>query len=294
MTATVHHTLAGPRLMRVGLVGFRGVGQQIAIRLLRGDIPEITLVASNLFLSGGGLVDGWTAPSLRHEHAGGLADWKQMDIVAFLKTGRTAQTTSFGPMNDVVVDSMQYMSDADLKAIGKYLITLKPRNSNAPAFIYDNTIAASFYAGRVVSRGAQLYLDRCAACHRANGTGYGSAFPSLAGNPVLQTEDGTSAINIILSGGSQPATAQAPSRLTMAPYASCSMTSKLQISPPSYRLAGAIAAPPCRRRTSLRSGKSPSRSCLQISPRCKQTLATLLLRTESGQLNEQIRHLPGQ
>jgi gluconate 2-dehydrogenase alpha chain len=40
----------------------------------------------------------------------------------------------------------------------------------------------------------------------------------LAGNPLLQTEDATSAINIVLSGSTLPATKTAPSAITMAPY----------------------------------------------------------------------------
>ena len=43
-------------------------------------------------------------------------------------------------------------------------------------------------------------------------------FPPLAGNPLLQTEDATSAINIVLSGSTLPATKTAPSAITMAPY----------------------------------------------------------------------------
>jgi hypothetical protein len=43
-------------------------------------------------------------------------------------------------------------------------------------------------------------------------------FPPLAGNPLLQTTDATSAINIVLSGSTVPATKTAPSAFTMAPY----------------------------------------------------------------------------
>jgi len=71
----------------------------------------------------------------------------------------------------------------------------------------------------VPSAGAQVYLDRCAACHKSNGKGNGKAFPALAGNAVLQTGDPTSAIHIVLSGAAMPATRAAPSALTMAPYA---------------------------------------------------------------------------
>ena len=43
-------------------------------------------------------------------------------------------------------------------------------------------------------------------------------FPPLAGNPLLHTPDPKSAINIVLSGSTLPATKTAPSAFTMAPY----------------------------------------------------------------------------
>lgn len=173
-----------------------------------------------VYLSGGGAIDGWIAPSLRNEHGGGLANWSADELVQFLKTGKTARTAAFGAMNDVIVDSMQYMNDADLHAIAAYLKSLGPYDGKAPAFAYDAHLAKALYEGQAASPGARLYLDRCAACHSSNGKGYGKAFPALAGNPILQTSNPTSAIHIVLSGGAQPGTRAAPSALTMAPYAS--------------------------------------------------------------------------
>ncbi|WP_413458186.1 cytochrome c [Herbaspirillum huttiense] len=174
--------------------------------------------SSRLYLSGGQVVDGWSVPSLRNEHGGGIAGWSQADLVDFLRTGRNQYTASFGAMNDVIEHSMQYMTDADLNAMSRYLLSLAPRNGAEP-YRYDEATATAAYEGRPQTTGAALYLDRCAACHRSNGTGYGKAFPALAGNPVLQTQDATSAIRIILQGGRQPSTDAATAGLVMAPYA---------------------------------------------------------------------------
>lgn len=174
----------------------------------------------SLYLAGGGAIDGWIVPSLRNEHGGGLADWSQKDIVQFLKTGKTAKTASFGAMNDVIVDSMQYMDDKDLNSIAMYLKSLAPHNTAAQPYAYDDRISKVLAVQEVPNAGAQIYLDRCAACHRSNGTGGGVAFPSLAGNPVLQTSNPTSAIHIVLAGGRQPATKTSPSAITMGPFAS--------------------------------------------------------------------------
>jgi len=60
-----------------------------------------------------------------------------------------------------------------------------------------------------------VYLANCDVCHAANGKGYAQAFPALAGNPVVQGEDPTSLINIVLGGARRPVTAGAPSALVM-------------------------------------------------------------------------------
>ncbi|WP_176059308.1 cytochrome c [Paraburkholderia sp. BCC1876] len=175
--------------------------------------------ANPVFLAGGQSVDGWIAPSLRNEHGDGLAAMPAAEIVAFLRSGRNAHAASFGAMNDVVANSMQHMSEADLTSIAAYLKSLPPHKQDAPPYRYDATVATQLYHGQVPNAGAQIYLDRCAGCHRSDGKGNGKAFPALAGNPVLQTNDPTSAIHIVLTGGSMPPTRSAPSALAMGPYA---------------------------------------------------------------------------
>lgn len=197
------------------------LGHCSACHTARGvALQEKALTASDgpQFLAGGQVLDGWTAPSLRNENGDGLAGWSEQDIAEFLKTGRTAHTAAFGGMSEVVTDSTQYMSDDDLHAVAVFLKSLGASN-NAQAYQYDTTVAQQLFNGQPGSPTAQLFLDRCAACHRANGTGFGKAFPALAGNPVLQTQDPTSAIHIILSGSREPYTSTAPSMPTMAPYA---------------------------------------------------------------------------
>ena len=179
----------------------------------------MTNADGTVYLAGGGAIDGWIAPSLRNEHGGGLATWSEADIAEFLKSGRNQHTASFGAMNQVVIDSTQHLNDQDLHSIAAYLKSLTPHTDNAPAYSYDDTVSKELFSGQAKTAGAQIYIDRCAACHRSNGQGYAKAFPALAGNPVLQTQDPTSAIHIVLSGGAQPATRTAPSTLTMAPYA---------------------------------------------------------------------------
>ncbi len=170
------------------------------------------------FLAGGAAIDGWVPSSLRGEARTGLGAWSEADIVQFLKTGRNLRTAAFGGMTDVVVHSMQYMSDADLSAIARYLKTLPPRVEGETPYAYDDTVASRLRAGDAGKTGAAVYRDNCMACHRSDGRGYMRVFPALGGNPVVQGADPTSLIHVVLEGAALTGTQTAPSTFTMPPF----------------------------------------------------------------------------
>ncbi len=165
------------------------------------------------YLSGGTL-EGWRAANLRADAVSGLGSWSTEDITRFLKTGHNRRFAAFGSMVDVVQDSTQYLSDADLRAIAGYLQSLLANNKEKP-LDQDGGTAKMLLNGDVSRPGAQTYLDNCAACHRSDGQGYRDTFPQLAHNPALLSDDPSSLISIILNGSHTPATVGAPTGLTM-------------------------------------------------------------------------------
>ncbi|MFI7859458.1 c-type cytochrome [Pseudomonas promysalinigenes] len=167
------------------------------------------------FLAGSAPLEGWIAKNLRGDYKDGLGSWSEAQLVQFLKTGRSDRSAVFGGMSDVVEHSMQYMSDADLTAIARYLKTLPPSDPNDKPHVYDKQVADALWHGDDSKPGASVYIDNCAACHRTDGQGYTRVFPALAGNPVVQTADATSLIHVVLAGGTVPATHTAPSNFTM-------------------------------------------------------------------------------
>lgn len=167
------------------------------------------------FLSGSAPLEGWIAKNLRGDHKDGLGSWDEAQLVQFLKTGRSDRSAVFGGMSDVIEHSMQYMSPADLTAIARYLKSLPAVDPADKPHKYDPAVADALWNGDDSKRGAAVYIDNCAACHRTDSNGYKRVFPALAGNPVLQSEDPTSLIHIVLKGGTLPATHTAPSTFTM-------------------------------------------------------------------------------
>lgn len=182
--------------------------QELALTDLDGDD----------FLAGGGAIDGWVPSSLRGNPRTGIGAWSEDDIVQFLKSGRNLHTAAFGGMTDVVQHSTQYMTDADLLAMARYLKTLPPNDPKETSYAYDSASASKLQSGDASARGAAVYVDNCMACHRSDGRGYTRVFPALGGNPVVQGKDATSLIHVLLTGAALEGTKSAPSTFTMPPF----------------------------------------------------------------------------
>lgn len=172
------------------------------------------------YLAGGQVIDGWLAVNLRGNKADGLGNWSRQDIIDVLKTGRSERHAVVGtPMADVVRHSTQHLTDADLGAIAAYLKSLPPSADDPSSFAANPQTASALRAGINSTRGAELYVDNCAACHRSDAEGYARVFPNLAGNSTALAADPTTLIHLVLEGSEMPSTVHAPSNLGMPGFA---------------------------------------------------------------------------
>jgi mono/diheme cytochrome c family protein len=160
-------------------------------------------------LSGGMIpAQGWYAPALNAR-----GDWQQEHLAALLKTGTSARATVFGPMAEVVRESLQYLSDSDINAMAVYLKAL-PADARPAGFERDNGAEAAAF----LASGAKLYDKHCVDCHGASGAGQAPAYPPLAGNRALTMESAVNPIRIVLNGGFAPGTAGNPRPYSMPPF----------------------------------------------------------------------------
>lgn len=175
----------------------------------------LTDADGSAFLSGG-VVEGWLAKNLRGDAADGLGSWSKEDITAFLKSGRNGHSAAFGGMAQVVEESTQHLTDADLDAIAVYLKSLPPVNQDAAKpLAYDESAAQALRTGKDQGDGAMAFLNNCAACHRSTGKGYAETFPQLALSSTVNSADPASLIHIVLNGAQMPGTAAAPTAYAM-------------------------------------------------------------------------------
>lgn len=161
---------------------------------------------------GGGLipVQNWVAPSLASAQGAGVAQWHADEVVALLKSGRSAGGSVLGPMAEVVFDSTRHLDEADLRAMATFLQALPPDVSRAAA--------APAPTPASMARGEQLYADHCAACHGDEGQGAAGAYPALAGSRKVQLPAPTNLVRIVVEGGYPPTTDGNPRPYGMPPF----------------------------------------------------------------------------
>jgi mono/diheme cytochrome c family protein len=166
----------------------------------------------------GGLIpmQNWYAPSLTLNKEAGLGDWPLSDIVALLKTGQSMRGVVYGPMAEVVHNSLQYLSDEDVHAMAVYLKTLPERSEAAAP---DVPRGAARLSASMLAHGHAIYTAQCADCHLASGLGQPPGYPPLANNPSIEMESSVNPIRMVLNGGYPPQTAGNPRPYGMPPFA---------------------------------------------------------------------------
>jgi mono/diheme cytochrome c family protein len=161
-------------------------------------------------------MQNWYAPSLTLNKEAGLGDWPLEDIISLLKTGQSPRGVVYGPMAEVVYNSLQYLSDADVRAMAVYLKTLPERSEAAAP---NTSRGATRVSASVLARGHELYTKQCASCHLASGLGQPPGYPPLANNPSIQMESSVNPIRMVLNGGYPPQTPGNPRPYGMPPFA---------------------------------------------------------------------------
>jgi mono/diheme cytochrome c family protein len=165
----------------------------------------------------GGLIpmQNWYAPSLTSNKEAGLGDWSIEEISDLLRTGISKRGVVYGPMAEVVYNSLQYLNSDDIRAMAIYLKSLgeggppEPAASNIP----------SEESRLLLSLGKTVYDSQCASCHAADGKGHPPHYPPLAGNQSIQMSSAVNPIRMVLNGGFPPGTEGNPMPYGMPPFA---------------------------------------------------------------------------
>lgn len=157
----------------------------------------------------GAVVDNHVAPDLTGNLRTGLGSWSVEDVAQYLKDGRNARESAGGPMADVITFSMAMLSDEDRHAVATYLKAL-------PASADENSTAPDAAA---MQRGAAIFSDACSSCHLSDGRGQPGYFPPLGHNAVVQQNDPSGVLHIVLAGSRVGPGTKIVSPMTMPSFA---------------------------------------------------------------------------
>ncbi len=130
----------------------------------------------------------WAAPNLTSAKSG-LAAWSVNDLAKYLQTGFSARAGSFGPMNEVIFNSLSKLTKADVQAMAVYLKSLPAGEASSVSLTPEQS-----------RPGEATYKARCEKCHGGSGRGGIFSAPPVAGSAIVQAEDPASLINVILYG----------------------------------------------------------------------------------------------
>jgi len=160
----------------------------------------------------GAQLGSWFAPNITSDANSGIGGWSDQDIVDYLRTGRAAgKAQAAGPMTEAIDRSLQFLRDADLKAMATYLRSVPARRDagdDAPSYARGQA-GDQLASNRGVPlpddaqrmSGAQLYDAYCATCHQASGEGsFDARMPSLFHNTASGRARHDNLVMVILDG----------------------------------------------------------------------------------------------
>lgn len=156
----------------------------------------------------GGSVGSWYAPNITSDKVAGIGGWSDDQLIRYLKTGNVpGKAQAAGPMAEAVENSLQHLSDDDLKAIVTYLkdvpaIGSTETTSRADLGKASVEVEASLRGLPGQSpeeNGYHVFSGSCAACHQSEGQG-NDHYPSLFNNTATGEDRPDNLVSTILYG----------------------------------------------------------------------------------------------
>ncbi len=138
------------------------------------------------------LAQGWYAPNISSSKHYGVGGWSQQELVTYLHDfGDLKHGAPFGPMQEVVSDSLSKLPVSDIQDIAAYMQTaIKPKEN------FHNGVITAFQE----QQGAALFTQNCARCHGAKGEGVDKSFPNLAHNQAVWNGLPDDIISVVIGG----------------------------------------------------------------------------------------------
>lgn len=122
--------------------------------------------------------------------------WTADKLTAFLKSGLSQLGAANGEMFPAVMHGTHYLTDQDINALVTYLLADADTAETTPTVTAQATTESVTDPGP----GRLTYMNLCAGCHRANGSGIPHVTTSLVNSSTVQLKKPHNLITVILDG----------------------------------------------------------------------------------------------
>ena len=156
---------------------------------------------------GGALVDGWEAPPLGALNRSPVA-WTEAAMLQYLRQGHQAEHGIAGGSMAPVVQALAQASEADVRAMAHYLVSLQPSVPavDAAALVAQVARQSAQSPGLLPGPAQRLFEGACGACHHdGDGPQVLGLNQPLALNPNLHSERPDNLLRTIVEGLQRPA-----------------------------------------------------------------------------------------
>jgi mono/diheme cytochrome c family protein len=142
----------------------------------------------------GSPIDAFYAPNISSDKTYGVGGWPKADLVAYLHNdGNMSKGSAYGPMQEVVLESLSRIPASDVADMADYLQTQTKPQAPPPA-------QAMHDLANSLALGKQVYAANCASCHGTRGGGISPFIPNLADNSSVTAAMPYNVIGAVLSG----------------------------------------------------------------------------------------------
>jgi mono/diheme cytochrome c family protein len=157
----------------------------------------------------GEVLQGWKAYNITSDEIYGIGSWTDQQLSDYLSKGHaTGRGAASGPMGEVVENSLQYLTQEDVAALGTYLREVRPQQGEAGSELNDHpSLALAATADTPGAdelaredRGRQLFAGDCTGCHLWNGQGRQNEAAALLGAQAVNDPEARNLTQIILQG----------------------------------------------------------------------------------------------
>ena len=154
----------------------------------------------------GAIIQGWKAYNITPDPHWGIGSWSDEQVEDYLSAGHAENRGSAGgPMSEVVDNSLRYLTEPDIKAIGTYLKSV-PANGDgtdvaaAPTPKVAREVSEQQASPQESGPGLHVFEGACIGCHQFDGKGAVSNLASLVGSRTANDPAGTNAAQALIGG----------------------------------------------------------------------------------------------